>query len=175
MRRTLALLPVLFALAAAPALAGPEDFRAGTVIPGYGKFAPVADPTLTPETEFRIAYDVAAGAEPGKANAALDRVARFLNMAAAAGVPAENVALAVVVHGPATNDLRKVMKDGSPNPSAPLVEALLANGVSIILCGQAGVMHDAAPEDLVEGVTVSLSAMTAHAQLQQQGYTLNPF
>ena len=31
------------------------------------------------------------------------------------------------------------------------------------------------PKQLIQGVTMSLSAMTAHAQLQQQGYTLNPF
>ncbi|VVS99449.1 hypothetical protein ERY430_40383 [Erythrobacter sp. EC-HK427] len=34
-----------------------------------------------------------------------------------------------------------------------------------------GVEHD----DLIEGVEMALSAMTAHALLQQQGYTINPF
>lgn len=174
MRRTLALLPILIALAAAPALAGPQDFQEGTVIPGFGKYAPVTDPSITPESVFRIVYDVTA-AEAGKPNPGLDRVARFLNMAAAAGVPAENVHLAVVVHGPATEDLRKTLKDGSPNPSAELVAALIEAGVSVQLCGQAAVMRDAAAADLVPGVTITLSAMTAHAQLQQQGYTLNPF
>lgn len=174
MRRTFALLPVLIALAAAPALAGPQDFQEGAVIPGYGKFASVTDPSITPDSVFKIVYDVSA-AEAGKPNASLDRVARFLNMTAAAGVPAENVQLAVVVHGPATEDLRKTLKDGSPNPSAQLVTALIAAGVSVQLCGQAAVMRDAAAEDLIEGVTITLSAMTAHAQLQQQGYTLNPF
>jgi hypothetical protein len=32
-----------------------------------------------------------------------------------------------------------------------------------------------AAEQLIPGVKMALSAMTAHAQLQQQGYTLNPF
>lgn len=175
MRRTLALLPVLIALAATPALAGPENFREGSVIPGYGKYAPINDPSITAESVFKIAYDVAVGAEAGKVNPAFDRVARFLNMTAAAGVPAENVQLAVVVHGPATNDLRKVLADGSPNPSAELVEALIAAGVRVDLCGQASAMRGVAAEDLINGVTITLSAMTAHAQLQQQGYTLNPF
>jgi hypothetical protein len=30
-------------------------------------------------------------------------------------------------------------------------------------------------EDLLPGVEMALSAMTAHALLQQQGYTFNPF
>tara|TARA_Y100000588_G_scaffold170524_1_gene184375 strand:+ start:507 stop:614 length:108 start_codon:yes stop_codon:yes gene_type:complete len=30
-------------------------------------------------------------------------------------------------------------------------------------------------QQLIPGVQMALSAMTAHAQLQQQGYTLNPF
>jgi hypothetical protein len=29
--------------------------------------------------------------------------------------------------------------------------------------------------DLIEGVEMALSAMTAHAVLQRQGYALNPF
>jgi hypothetical protein len=36
-------------------------------------------------------------------------------------------------------------------------------------------MRDIAPEDLLPGVTIGLSAMSTHALLQQQGYTLNPF
>ena len=35
--------------------------------------------------------------------------------------------------------------------------------------------YDVAAEDLPDGVELMLSAMTAHALLQQDGYTLNPF
>ena len=31
------------------------------------------------------------------------------------------------------------------------------------------------PDDLIPGVEMSLSAMTAHALLQQNGFTVNPF
>jgi intracellular sulfur oxidation DsrE/DsrF family protein len=48
--------------------------------------------------------------------------------------------------------------------------------VRIILCGQsaAGLGLDETA-DLLPGVEVALSAMTAHALLQQDGYTVNPF
>ena len=47
--------------------------------------------------------------------------------------------------------------------------------MSIQLCGQTAVARDISADDLLPGVTMALSAMTAHAQLQQAGYTLNPF
>ncbi|HBH44411.1 MAG TPA: hypothetical protein DDY28_08390, partial [Hyphomonas atlantica] len=43
------------------------------------------------------------------------------------------------------------------------------------LCGQTAAYRDVTKADLLPGVEMSLSAMTAHAQLQQDGYTLNPF
>ena len=36
-------------------------------------------------------------------------------------------------------------------------------------------LQGVANEDLLPGIEVGLSAMTAHALLQQQGYTVNPF
>jgi hypothetical protein len=35
--------------------------------------------------------------------------------------------------------------------------------------------YDIGKDDLLPKVELSLSAMTTHAQLQSQGYTLNPF
>lgn len=175
MLRTILCASALAALASQPALAGPEKFQPGTAVAGFGKFAPIEDPAITPETKFRIAFDIAAAAQPDQVNRNIDSAARFLNMVTAAGVPAENIDLAIVVHGPAGADLRAAYKDGSANPTVALVAALIDAGVSIQLCGQTAAMSDIAAEDLVPGVTIPLSAMTAHALLQQQGYTLNPF
>lgn len=157
------------------AIAGPEMFVPGSQIDGFGRYAPVADPAVTPDAQFKIAYDVSSAAEPGQINRGIESAARFLNMVTAAGVPADNVRLAIVVHGAAAADLQNQYADGTPNVNAALVEALLARGVSIQLCGQTAVMRDIDAASLVPGVTVSLSAMTAHALLQQDGYTLNPF
>ena len=61
------------------------------------------------------------------------------------------------------------------NPSAPMVRAMLDHGVRFILCGQSGAAYGVEAEQLVPGVETALSAMTAHALLQQRGYTVNPF
>ena len=64
---------------------------------------------------------------------------------------------------------------GAQNANAGLIAALIDAGVRIELCGQTAAFRDITQEDLLPGITMSLSAMTSHALLQQEGYTLNPF
>lgn len=165
---------VLSCLLALPlaANAGPDDFTMGPAITEYGKVAAIdgAEP-LAPGTVLKVAFDLAKPADDGKVNRGLDSAARFINMHRAAGLPAENVNVAIVVHGGAYADL--MTTEGNAN--APLIAALLENGASITLCGQTAAYRDVDTAQLLPGVTLSLSAMTAHAQLQQSGYTLNPF
>jgi len=172
----------LAALAAAPSLAQVrEGFAMGPVIEGYGPHAPVEADVAIPEgTVFRVAFDGTRGAEEGEPNPTLQTAARFLNMHAAAGVPKEDIHLAVVIHGKGGFDLIsdaawQARGKGEANPTLPLLEQLLANQVRVILCGQSAAGNGIAKAELAEGVELALSATTAHALLQQQGYTLNPF
>lgn len=114
-------------------------------------------------------------AKAGRVNARLESAARFLNMHASAGVPVQNMSIAIVVHGPAALDLVTHGKYGTENANAGLIEALHEAGVTIELCGQTTAYRDFSRSDLLPGVSLSLSAMTSHALLQQDGYTLNPF
>ena len=50
-----------------------------------------------------------------------------------------------------------------------------SNNDHIILGGQSAAYYEIGVEDLLPGVDMALSAMTAHALLQQDGFTLNPF
>ena len=43
------------------------------------------------------------------------------------------------------------------------------------VCGQSAAYYGVATDDLLPGVEMALSAMTAHALLQQQDYSINPF
>ena len=126
-----------------------------------------------------VAFDVAEQGAQGKVNRRFESLARFLNMQARAGVPPEQVELALVVHGKAGFDLldnkRFAEKFGGDNPNAPLLAALQKHGVRILLCGQSAAYNDIDHAQLLPGVEMALSAMTAHALLQQSGYTLNPF
>ena len=157
-----------------PALAwaGPGDFAPGPVIEEFGPVAPVEGALPIPEgTEFRVSFDTKDQTAEGELNSKLTAAARFLNMQAAAGVPVENIHLAIVVHGTAVHDVTR----DSAGANADLVAALVEHGVEIFVCGQSAAAHGVAKADFIPGVELALSAMTAHAQLQQAGYTVNPF
>ena len=100
-------------------------------------------------------------------------------MHVANGVPLENINLALVVHGKAGFDLLKAPlyqhKYQQENANVALVQALLKNQVKIYICGQSAAYHGITNDMVLPGVEMALSAMTAHATLQTQGYTLNPF
>ena len=101
-------------------------------------------------------------------------------MHARAGVPADRSRVSVIVHGQAAHDLLNAgayakRNEGKPNPNAPLIAALVGAGVEIQLCGQTAAALGIDKAELQPGVKLALSAITAHALLQHQGYTLNPF
>ena len=93
----------------------------------------------------------------------------------------ENIHLAIVVHGPAVIDLTQEARfaethgDDAHNANEDLIAVLQDHGVELIVCGQSASYQSATAEDLLPGVRMAVSAMTAHALLQQNGYTLNPF
>ena len=101
-------------------------------------------------------------------------------MHARAGVKPDRLHAAVVLHGPAVWDVTLAgaygrHRKGGTNATQPLVEALLAAGVEVIVCGQSAASQGVTHADLLPGVRMALSAMTAHLLLQRQGYLLNPF
>lgn len=165
-------------LSGAPLMAQPGD---GAPVFGFAHTVPVeSDMPIPPDAQFRVAFDVSAAATPGEMNRTFNSAARFINMHVAAGVPLARIHVAIVVHGPASwdvvrDDVYRARRDGKANGSADAVAQLLGHGVDIYLCGQAAAGQGIAKADLIPGVKMALSAMTAHALLQQQGYTLNPF
>jgi len=128
---------------------------------------------------LRFAFDVANSSESGQINRKFDSLARFINMHVAGGGQKENIQLALVVHGKAIFDLfdneSYQKKYSLDNPNKPLLQALMQNNVRVILCGQSAAANEVDISQLVKGTEVELSAMTAHALLQQEGYTVNPF
>ena len=159
---------------------GMAAFQNGTLIPNYGKIAQVDGMEPLPaNARFKVSFDVAKPAAAGKLNRALASGARFLNMHAASGIKPEHMELAFVIHGRAVHDVtidaHYQSKRGQANANAGLITALQQQGVQVYVCGQSAAFHGVGKEQLLPGVKLALSAMTAHALLQQQGYTLNPF
>ncbi|MFZ5702288.1 MULTISPECIES: DsrE family protein [Pseudomonadota] len=156
-------------------------FHAGTVIPEFGPVASAEGHMPIPvEATFSIAFDVSEPGKPGSLNRTIESAARFINMHVEAGVPREAIRIAVVAHGQASFDLTNAATyaakhDGAANANLAAIATLLQHDVQFILCGQSAAALGIKREQLAPGVKLALSAMTAHAQLQQQGYTLNPF
>lgn len=179
MRRTAAAL-FLCALSS-PALADGSAFHAGAAIPEFGRVASVdADMAIPRNAKFKVRFDVSDAGEPGALNRGLESAARFINMHVENGVPLKNIDLAIVVHGGATKDLTLAERyaadnNGAANANAPLIAALLEKHVKVYVCGQSAAYLDVANQDLLPGVEMALSAMTAHALLDAEGYSLNPF
>ena len=163
------------------AFAGPDDFTYGPVFSEYGRVADVADAEALPDhVVLRVAFDVTEAGEPGEINRRLDTAARFINMHARAGVPVEDIHVAIVLHSRAAWDVTSdtwygQQYEGADNANAALIQQLIDQGAQIHVCGQTAAHYDITGEDLLPGVEMALSAMTAHALLQQDGYTLNPF
>ena len=168
-------------LAAPLAAQDMSAFKTGPVFENFGPHAPVEGvETFAPDTELAHSFDVVKAAEDGGRNRGFESAARFINMHVANGVAEENIRVAVVVHGKAVHDLLSAEgwsahKLEDENDSAAMVRSMLDQGVRFIVCGQSAAAYGVTKDELIEGVETDLSAMTAHAKLQQRGYTVNPF
>ncbi|GAC15493.1 DsrE family protein [Aliiglaciecola lipolytica] len=159
---------------------GNDVFKSGPVIQEFGKHAKVQlDQEVSSDTEFKVVFDVSKISGEKTLNRHIESLARFMNMLVANGVEQENIHLALVVHGKAGSDLLNQKayqaRFATDNPNHAMLNALLQNNVQIFLCGQSAAYDKIANQDLIGGVQMALSAMTAHALLSQQGYSLNPF
>ncbi|MFT4925758.1 MAG: intracellular sulfur oxidation DsrE/DsrF family protein [Phenylobacterium sp.] len=157
-----------------------SPFNGGPQIKAYGKHAPVKqDLRIDKSMVFKVAFDISEQGSKDGINRGFNSPARFLNMMVANGMPAANVQLAVVVHGKAGFDLMSdtayQQKFGRKNPNSALLDALLKQNIQIYLCGQSAAYYKIDNNQLHSGVKMALSAMTAHAVLQNEGYTINPF
>lgn len=129
-----------------------------------------------PAASAKLVLDVTDEGSRSEVHPGLEHVARALNLYALAGVREDQVA--VVVHGKATplvlDDQAYRSHFGQSNPNTELLRELHSHGVQVLLCGQS-MRHNGCLADEVAGsVEVRLSAMTALATLQQQGYALVP-
>ena len=121
-------------LVAAPTFAQPAGFTYGPVFSDIGPNIEVkSDVKIPEETIFKVAFDVSKGADAGKLNRAFESAARFINMHVRAGVPEENIKIAIVLHGGSSIDVTKqaffkARKDGAENGSAAGIAALQKHG-----------------------------------------------
>ncbi len=153
---------------------------AADAVPGFGSHTPVPNASERPRADvvYRVVFDLsAAPPRPEAVHPGLDRVARLANLLGAEAVTKERQKIVAIVHGEATDSVAndsayRSRHAGQSNPNAPLVQALLAAGVSVRICGQAMNSHKLSAKDLLPGVQVDLAALTTVVNLQLDGYAL---
>lgn len=151
-------------------------------ISNFGPTYPIENPDYKTSLseEYKVVFDITKTSEdPSEVNRYVEAVARFLNMHVEAGKPLNSMDVYIVMHGGAAQTLLKnefyneVYE--TDNPNIALFEALNEQGVQIILCGQTSKARNISEERRIPETKISLSAMTALIQLQNDGYRLIQF
>ncbi len=169
-------------LLCAVVLAQTQEPIPGPVIAEYGAVWDIPQATYKTDTSatFKAVFDVMNSPEDNtQVNPWIETAARFLNMHARAGVAPEKLRVALIIHNKASTDLLDDAhyreRFGTDNPNSPLLKALMESGAQVVFCGQSSVARKVPAEQILEGVQLSLSAMTALIQFQDQGYQLIKF
>ena len=163
----------------APSASGQQRPEAGPIVNSGGPVFIVEDPTFETPTdrELKAIFELRTAPDDlSRPQQQVGTMARYLNMHAKNGVPRENVRVAGVVHGSAVwavlTDENHRERHGMDNPNRAMIEEIIASGGQVILCGQSAAARQIAREDLLPGVQVAMSAMTALTVLQQDGYQI---
>lgn len=155
--------------------------QSGPLIQSAGQSVLVENATLPiPDGHvFKAVWEINTADTAGPSQQ-LTTIARYVNLHARHGIPKERVHGAAVVHGTGWMSLLSdsaygARFGGRTNPSKRLVEELLANNVQLVLCGQTAGFRGVKRDELLPGVQLAISAMTALSVFQAQRYQFNPW
>ena len=128
---------------------------------------------------FKVMWELNVHADSSQLNQQIGTIARFYNLHARHGVPKENLHAAAIVHGTAwmalLTDEAYQRRYGRANPSKALVQELIANGARFAVCGQTAAFRGVRADELLPGVQLAISAMTALNVFYAEGYRLQPW
>ncbi len=161
----------------------PGQQMSGPVIQSTGMSFKVDDVTFVIPAghTFKALFVInAGGGDSLKINEQVMTIARYVNLHARNGIPGNRVQAAAVFHAngwPAllTDSAFAARFGGKPNPSRRLIEELVQQGAQLVLCGQTAGNRGIRRDELLPGVKVAISAMSATVYLQSQGYQLIPW
>ena len=148
-------------------------------IEGHGSVVQLPQAAHQPRSGTKLLVDVTAGGDPSKLNAAIEKVAKYVNIYAGAGAEPAEVQIAVVFHGDATlavlnSDAYASNFKVKTNPNLDLLHRLHESGVELYVCGQSLISKGSDPQDVAVFVDTAVSALTAVANLQADGYAYLP-
>lgn len=145
------------------------------VIPKYGSVVRLPMAAHQPRQGTKVLIDVTRGSEPAELNAAIEKVAKYLNIYAGAGDKPMKGQFAVIFHGDATlavlnDDAYSAKFKTKGNPNLDLLHQLHEQGVELFVCGQTLISKEAKPEEVAVFVDTAVSALTVVVNLQSDGY-----
>lgn len=147
------------------------------LIEGFGGVFPIDGIAEQPFAGMKVLFDVTTDAEPGQVNKGLEVVARFLNLAAIAGINLSQMKVQIVVHGKAllscmNSETYKAKSGSADNPNEKLIKKLAEAGIAMMACSQAVRRNKFALSDLNSHVKPVTSAMVVSIERQQQGWAV---
>ena len=156
--------------------------KAGPIIKDFGKVYTIEnlELNLQKNKEYKVIFDIYTNTKKeGVINPLINTVARYLNMHGQNGILAENMKVAFVMHGAAAKDALSTnaykKKFGIDNPNAKLITALKEANVDIFVCGQSYKSRSFPVKGISKDVKLSLSALTALVEYQENGYKIINF
>ena len=159
-----------------------SETKAGPIIKNFGKVHKIKNPELNlqKDKEYKVIFDIYTDTDKkGAVNPLINTVARYLNMHAQNGIPAKNMKVAFVMHGAAAKNALSneayQKKYQSDNPNEKLIAALKDANVDIYVCGQSFKSRGLPIDGLSKNVKLSLSALTALVEYQENGYKIINF
>ena len=149
------------------------------VITDHGSVVQLANAAQQPRNGTKIVVDLTRGGDPAQLNTGLEKVARYVNIYAAAGAEPADVKIAVVLHGDATlaalnPDAYSAEFKTDENPNLALLQQLHESGVELYVCGQSLIAKGSQPEDVAVFIETAVSALTTVVNLQSDGYAYVP-
>lgn len=151
------------------------------IIKSYGGIYPIQEATVVPDPSQRydIVVDVYSGDKPAQLNAALNNVARMINLHAISGVHPDSIHVVLAIHGQATktvlNDDGFERRYNVKNPNLDLFTELKEAGVKLTVCGQSLIGRKIDPDEVNENIEIATSMLTTVTTYRLKGYTLLKF
>lgn len=149
---------------------------ANPIIKNYGTIYEI-EGAINPdsEIEYKIVVDLKTlQRDKESINPGLNNVARMLNLHGLGGVKAENLNVAVAIHGGATdvilNNEAYQKKYELDNPNLKLINELKEAGVELYVCGQSLLARKYEHEEVNSQVKIGLSMLTVVTTYMHKGY-----
>ena len=151
------------------------------VIKEFGGIYAIDHATVIPDGQqkYNIVIDVVSGKDPTQLNAALNNVARMINLHAIGGAHPDSIHVVLAIHGHATktilNDDAYVSRYNVKNPNTDLLDALKESGVKLTVCGQSLIGREIDLDEVDENVEIATSMLTTVTTYGLKGYQLLKF